>query len=82
MVLTGTVIVTDVLKYGLRTADTSNDLGLSQSDLSIGGNPDIAALRDNTKEVAIIYLARLDAELKNVYDEPNGSTWLLLKGER
>lgn len=64
------MLVFGIVAYLLWTRGASNDLGLTRSDLAMGGFPDVRALRAKTKAVADDYLAKHASELKEFCGGP------------
>ena len=60
------IVAFGIAAYVLQTRGASNDLGLTRSDLAIGGLPDVEALRAKTKAVTDAYLGQHEAELKEL----------------
>ena len=56
--------------YAMSSTGPANDLGLTRSDLALGGHPDVAALRGRTKTVADACLARHHADLERACGGP------------
>lgn len=49
--------------YATSSTGIAKDLGLTRTDLAMGGNPDVAAIQASTKTVADVYLAQRQADL-------------------
>ncbi len=71
-ILIGVAILATVgmITYGLRSMGITNDLGLTRSDLAMGGHSDIEALRTKTTATADFYLSQHGFKLKDVCQEP------------
>src|SRR5438067_313972 len=59
-------VVFSIVALALLTFNHSNDLGLSRFDLAIGEAANVETLRVKTKAVADVYLAKHEAELKEI----------------
>lgn len=55
-----------IIAYAVLNRGPANDLGLSRFDLAIGGPVDVETLRTKAKAVADAYLAKHEAELKDI----------------
>jgi hypothetical protein len=62
-------VVIGIIAYTLLNRGPANDLGLSRFDLAIGGPADVETLRVKAKAVADAYLAKHEAELKEICGE-------------
>ena len=70
MILASITSVTVVAICLIWWAASPNDLGLTKSSLAMGGNPDVEALRANTKTVADAYLAQRKGDLTQACGGP------------
>jgi hypothetical protein len=64
------VIVGRLGWYATFLSGPANDIGLTQSDLAMGGHPDVEALRASIKTVADEYLAQHHANLARTCGGP------------
>ena len=67
--LAGTILVIGTGVYLVRSSGTVNDLGLSGSDVRMGGDLDLEILRRKTKAVADAYLAQHDSVFADICKE-------------
>jgi hypothetical protein len=69
--IAGVIVITCCLGwYATSSSGPTNDLGLTRSDLAMGGHPDVEALRASTKTIADAYLAQHHAELARTCGGP------------
>jgi len=70
-IIVGLLVITGGLGwYVTSSSGSANGLGLSRSDLTMGGHPDVEALRASTKTVADAYLAQRQADLERTCGGP------------